>query len=233
MPDIYPIKDIKNFLLSVLLSDNEFYNDFTRFLASINALHPSIDPCIPLKRTLPYPDASLISDCGLYNNRDWQGAEDTLPARRPDSLSIKPQSKYVDAGINSLSFRLGASTTSYGGAGECEDIFFEVENSFPNGHFQTTFDLNLSSDFVNPTEKKPMSIAECYSYLNLGPIFDIFEERYGKLDYHYRYPLGAMFKACLLRRISNRRSFQKLVNRLEVQHQDAKWLGFKQEMFFL
>lgn len=80
----------------------------------------------------------------------------------------------------------------------------------------------------NPTEKNPISIAEFLGkYLDIYPIKNVFESLYGDLNYHYRYPLQAMIKASMIRRIKCLRSFQKLVNRFDTNHYDAKHVGFE------
>jgi len=79
----------------------------------------------------------------------------------------------------------------------------------------------------NPTEKNPISIAEFLGkYLDLSFMRDIFVSRYGTVDYHYSFPLDAMIKSSMIRRIKCMRSFQKLVNRFEAHQDDAKFLGF-------
>lgn len=85
-------------------------------------------------------------------------------------------------------------------------------------------------DFLlqNPSEKNPISVAEFLGkYLDLTPIRDIFRDQYGSVDYHFRYPLDAMIKASMIRRIKCMRSFQKLVNRFETNQIDAKSIGFQ------
>lgn len=80
----------------------------------------------------------------------------------------------------------------------------------------------------NPTEKKPVSIAEFLGkYLDIYPIRSVFEKSYGSLNYHYRYPIDAMIKASMVRRIKCMRSFQKLVNRFNTNQYDAKHVGFE------
>lgn len=80
----------------------------------------------------------------------------------------------------------------------------------------------------NPNEKNPISIAEFLGkYLDLTSLRHVFESRYGKLDYHHRFPLESMIKASMIRRIKSMRSFQKLVNRFETNQYDAKDIGFE------
>lgn len=100
-------------------------------------------------------------------------------------------------------------------------------------HACTNFDSWDSDVFVenrlqNPTEKNPISIAEFLGkYLNLNEIKNVFESQYGKIDYHYRFPIEAMIKASMIRRIKCMRSFQKLVNRFEINQNDARAIGFQ------
>lgn len=90
-------------------------------------------------------------------------------------------------------------------------------------------DVGTSIDNIqNPTEKNPVSIAEFLGrYLDLTPVRDIFASHYGRVEYHYRYPLNAMIKSSMIRRIKCMRSFQKLVNRFETHQKDAKAIGFE------
>ncbi len=96
------------------------------------------------------------------------------------------------------------------------------------------FSRNDSDDFIpdgllqNPSEKHPISIAEFLGkYLDIAPIRNVFATHYGKVEYHYRYPLDAMIKSSMIRRIKCMRSFQKLVNRFEIHQDDAKVIGFE------
>lgn len=93
-----------------------------------------------------------------------------------------------------------------------------------------SWDENLSTEnrLQNPTEKTPISIAEYLGkYLDMSPIRHVFESQYGKVEYHYRYPLDAMIKSSMIRRIKCMRSFQKLVNRFEIHQDDAESVGFE------
>lgn len=99
-------------------------------------------------------------------------------------------------------------------------VFDESNDSFYEG--------TAENKIINPTEKSPVSIAEFMGkYLNLEPIRNIFLLSYGRLDYHYRFPLDAMIKSSMIRRIKSMRSFQKLVNRFETRQEDAKFIGFE------
>ena len=93
-----------------------------------------------------------------------------------------------------------------------------------------SWDENVSTEnkLQNPSEKTPISIAEFLGkYLDLTPIRNVFSNEYGTIDYHYRFPLDAMIKSSMIRRIKCMRSFQKLVNRYESNQQDAQSVGFK------
>lgn len=93
------------------------------------------------------------------------------------------------------------------------------------------WDTNVSLDnqLQNPSEKHPVSIAEFFGkYLDLEPVRHVFESRYGNIKYHFRFPLDAMIKASMVRRIKCMRSFQKLVNRFETHTKDAESIGFMQ-----
>lgn len=91
-----------------------------------------------------------------------------------------------------------------------------------------TTDIINFEQLKNPTEKNPISIAEFLGkYLDLTSLRRVFESNYGDLDYHYRFPLDAMIKSSMIRRIKSMRSFQKLVNRFEINQYDAKAVGFE------
>lgn len=89
-------------------------------------------------------------------------------------------------------------------------------------------DSRRNYSLQNPTEKNPISIAEFFGkYLDIATIQHIFASHYGSVEYHYRYPLNAMIKSSMIRRIKCMRSFQKLVNRFETHQNDAKVIGFE------
>ncbi len=77
-----------------------------------------------------------------------------------------------------------------------------------------------------PTEYHPMNICEFLSNLDLSDVLKVFSDKYGSVDYHFRYSMTAMMKSAIMGRIKNMRSFQKVVNRLKSNESDAKLLGF-------
>ena len=103
-------------------------------------------------------------------------------------------------------------------------VFNDYRCSFLDNDFQR------SNGLQNPTEKNPFSIAEFLGkYLDISMIREIFKSQYGDVDYHYRFPLDAMIKSSMLRRIKCMRSFQKLVNRFQTNQIDAKTIGFEND----
>ena len=103
-----------------------------------------------------------------------------------------------------------------------------IDNHTCGDYNSWDIDVSLEDQLQNPTEKHPVSIAEFLGkYLDLTPIRDVFTAQYGKVDYHYRFPLDAMIKSSMARRIKCMRSFQKLVNRFETNQNDAKIIGFE------
>ncbi len=121
--------------------------------------------------------------------------------------------EYTPYNFNDLSNELSINTIH-------NDNYFNVD-----GWVVDAVDFN---QLKNPTEKNPASIAEFLGkYLDLASLRCIFESRYGDLDYHYRFPLDAMIKSSMVRRIKCMRSFQKLVNRFDTNQYDAKSIGFE------
>ncbi|MFX0185034.1 MAG: transposase [Candidatus Hodarchaeota archaeon] len=150
---------------------------------------------------------------------------------RPDNLAIKPPKEIkatenkcfhaetivdfnpIPYDFNNLTNELSTETTfnhSFGDYDYCDD------------------DIIIKNPIQNPTEKYPVSIAEFLGkHLDLTSIRNIFNSQYGTVDYHYRFPLDAMIKSSMVRRIRCMRSFQKLVNRFETNQQDAHAIGFE------
>lgn len=111
------------------------------------------------------------------------------------------------------------------------------DNNLLNGKWETNYYTGLDDDIIikvstgikNPTEENPISICEFLGkHLNLNFVRAKFITQYGDLPYHYKFPLDAMIKASMIRRIKSLRSFQKLVNRFETNQDDAKIIGFEQ-----
>lgn len=89
--------------------------------------------------------------------------------------------------------------------------------------------VRLKIGLQNPTEKNPANIAEFIGdNLDLKYLKDIFLTQYGAPKNHFHFPVDAMIKASIIRRIKCMRSFQKLVNRFELHPNEAKLLGFKE-----
>jgi len=109
----------------------------------------------------------------------------------------------------------------------------ELSNGATFNHTCSNYDdfcseVVVENQLQNPREKAPVSIAEFLGkYLDLSFMRDVFTSRYGSVDYHYSFPLDAMIKSSMIRRIKCMRSFQKLVNRFETHQEDAKSLGFE------
>lgn len=97
-------------------------------------------------------------------------------------------------------------------------------------HCQSSNMIQTRSVFDNPTEKLPMNICGFFKHFDISPILKVFADRYGGVNYHYRYPMDAMIRASFVRRIKCMRSFQKLVNRFILNKEDAKDIGFKEKI---
>ena len=112
------------------------------------------------------------------------------------------------------------------------DFGSSFENSFnvECGLYPDKFVNTSHPTFENPTERNPMNITDFFSRLDVSSIEDILRAKYGSLAYHYSYPLGAMIKASMIRRIKCMRSFQKLVNRFMTNEIDAKNVGFNDKI---
>ncbi len=112
------------------------------------------------------------------------------------------------------------------GLGELQVVHSSSPNVWSIKYIETDHTHRL---LENPSEKDPMSIAEFLGkYLDVSPLRDVFIQHYGKVDYHFRYPIDAMIKSSMIRRVKCLRSFQKLVNRFVTNQNDAALIGFKE-----
>jgi len=150
---------------------------------------------------------------------------------RLDTVTIKPLKEIEtkeNKGFHAETI-IDLGNTPYNSNGLSNELFSNVihsDNYFNvDGWIVDIVDFNGLS---NPTEKNPISIAEFLGkYLDLYPLRSVFEPCYGELPYHYRFPLDAMIKASMIRRIKCMRSFQKLVNRFKTNQYDAEAIGFE------
>ena len=145
---------------------------------------------------------------------------------RSDNLSIKPLDEIEENENKCFHAEIIIDYDSF------PYVFRESTNEHPlvNGYKSNFTDGGFFDNLrlQNPSEKNPVSIAEFLGkYLDLTSIRDLFAGQYGSVDYHFRYPLDAMIKASMVRRIKCMRSFQKLVNRFETNQNDATLIGFQ------
>lgn len=114
----------------------------------------------------------------------------------------------------------------------CDTGIYEMNDVFENGFYDDFEDSLPEAEFEEeysleqPTESNPMNICEFLSNLDLSDVLKVFSDKYGSVDYHFRYSMTAMMKSSIMRRIKNMRSFQKVVNRLKSNETDSKMLGF-------
>jgi hypothetical protein len=93
--------------------------------------------------------------------------------------------------------------------------------------------VNEAMEYVEPkrelkdgTAENPIRASEFLAQLDLNPVMDLLESKYGDLEYHYRFPTEAMLKALIFRRLKKIRHFTKLERHLKTHEKDTQALGF-------
>ncbi len=96
--------------------------------------------------------------------------------------------------------------------------------------------VNEAMEYVEPknelkdgSPENPIRASEFLAQLDLNPVMDLLESKYGNLEYHYKMPTEAMIKALIFRRLKKIRWFTKLERYLKTHDEDTKALGFRKK----
>jgi len=133
------------------------------------------------------------------------------------SLSFEIGGRIEDVGV----VPYGVTTFGYGRL----NTGWSIETDEPGARVEA-IGVYYDDGFKNPTAENPMLASEFLGYLDLSPVMDLLEAKYGNSG-HFRYPIEAMIKALVLRRLVKLRHFTKLERHLLTHEQDARNLGFR------